>query len=138
MSAPFSRCLLIPSSSAHRGQFLHLLLGDVEADPAVISRHGADRDGDLFAPPEVPLPQEHMGGPAVARIDHETLYPPDLTIDGMDRLTGTHVRLPHRHDVLDDHSWLSRTGVISHTDEAAADAFHAGDQLALRGVFEPV
>lgn len=79
-----------------------------------------------------------MGGPAVARIDQEALDPADLTVDGMDPLAGTHVRLAHRHKVLDDHWRLSRAGVISHTDEAAADAVHASDQLALRGVFEPV
>jgi len=29
-----------------------------------------------------------MGRPAVTRVDQEALYPPDLTIDGVDRLPG--------------------------------------------------
>jgi len=40
-----------PVVSADWGQILHLLLGDVEPDSFGHPGHGADRDGDLLAPP---------------------------------------------------------------------------------------
>ena len=39
----------------HGRQVLYLLLGDVEADPVIDTRHGSDWDSDLLATPQVAL-----------------------------------------------------------------------------------
>jgi hypothetical protein len=35
----------------------------------------------------MPFPEQHVGHPVVARIDLAAMHPPDLTVEGMDRLT---------------------------------------------------
>src|SRR5580700_6940530 len=89
--------------AVHRWQILYLLLGDVEPDPVIDPGHGADRDGDFLASPQVPLREQHMGHPPIPRADVEALHPADLTVDGMDRVPGPHLYLTQRDDVLEDH-----------------------------------
>jgi hypothetical protein len=86
----------------HGRKVLHLLLGDVEPDSVLDSGHGADRDGDLLAPPQMPLPEQHVGNPVVLRIDEQALHQADLTIEGMDVLTGTHLYFTRRDNLLDN------------------------------------
>jgi len=81
---------------------LHLLPGDVEPDSVLDPGHGADRDGDLPAPPQMPLPDQHVGNPVVVRIDEQAPHPPDLTIESMNVVTGTHLCSTRRDNLLDD------------------------------------
>ena len=86
----------------HGRKVLHLLLGDVEPDSVLDSGHGADRDGDLLTPPQMPLPEQHVGNPVGLRIDEQALHQADLTIEGMDVLTGTHLCFTRRDNLLDN------------------------------------
>src|SRR5262245_17776341 len=86
----------------------------------------------------MPLLEQHVGHSVITRVDEEPLHSPDLTIGGVDVLPGTHVCLAHRNDVLDDHSRMSGLSAIFHAGEPTADAFHAGHQLTLRSVVEPI
>ena len=56
----------------------------------------------------MPLLEQHMGHPVIAGIGEEALHPPDLTIDGMDTVTGPHLYLTLRNNVLGDHSPVYR------------------------------
>ena len=51
-----------------------------------------------------------MGHPVIAGVGEEAPHPPDLTIDGMDTVTGPHLYLTVRDNVLDDHSPVHRLG----------------------------
>lgn len=70
----------------------------------------ADRDGDLLAPPQMPLPEQYVGNPVVVRIDEQALHPPDLTIEGMDVLTGTYLCFTRRDNLLDNEPGRPRHG----------------------------
>src|SRR3974390_2195417 len=48
----------------------------------------------------MPLLEQHMSHPAIARVDKEALHPPDLAIDGMDPVAGSHICLPHGDNVF--------------------------------------
>src|ERR1019366_427119 len=76
--------LLVQMIDVHRRQLLHLVLGDAEPDTVVDSGHGADRDSYLLAAPQMPLLEQHMGYPVVARIDDEPLDKPDRAVGGVD------------------------------------------------------
>ena len=68
----------------------YLLLGEIDPDSGVDPGHGADRDGYFLAPPKMPLLEEHVSHPAIARGNKEALDPPDLAIDGVDPVTRSH------------------------------------------------
>ena len=73
----------------------------------------------------------------VARIDPQALHPPDLTVDGMDRLTALDVRFTQRNDVP-DHGRHRNRGTqrrAQATEPQAAD--QAVHQLRLLGRLEP-
>src|SRR5215831_6542758 len=86
----------------HSRQFSYLFLREVEPDSGVDPGHGADGDGDFLAAPQVPLLEQHVGHPVIARVDEEALHPPDLTIDGVDLLPGPHLLPTHRDNVFED------------------------------------
>src|SRR5690242_18575804 len=48
----------------------------------------------------MPFAEQHVGHPVVARIDLAAVYPPDLTVEGMDGLTALDVRRTQRNNVL--------------------------------------
>src|SRR4029077_8985614 len=91
-----------PCPSANWRQVLYLLLGQVEPDPVLDLSHRAGRDGDFLLPPEMPFPEQYVGHPVVARIDLAAMYPPDLTVEGMDGLTALDVCRTQRNNVLDN------------------------------------
>jgi len=51
-----------------------------------------------------------MGYAVIAGIGEEAPHPPDLTVDGMDTITGPHLYLTLRNNVSDDHSPVYRLG----------------------------
>jgi hypothetical protein len=51
-----------------------------------------------------------MGYPVIGRIDEAALHSPDLTIGGMDMVTGPHLCLTQRNNVLNDHPPVYRRG----------------------------
>ena len=102
-------------------QVPHLVLGEVEPDSDVHPGHGSDGDGDFLAAPQVPLLEQHVGHPIVARVDEEALHPPDLTIDGVDRVTGPHLVLTQRNNVFDHRPAVSWRGHGADVHELAAD-----------------
>ena len=109
-------CAWIPryACSVSGWQAPHLVLGDVHPG------HGGDGDGDFLVAPQVPLLEQHVGHPVVARVDEEALYPPDLAVDGVDRVTGPHLVLTQRNNVFDHRPEVSwRYGADVH--ELAAD-----------------
>src|SRR5262245_23385291 len=91
-------------------QFSYLFLREVEPDSVVGPGHGADGDGDFLAAPQVSLLEQHVGHPVIARADEEALHPPDLTIDGVDRVPGPHLLLTHRNNVFEDRRLPQRCG----------------------------
>src|SRR5262249_10660893 len=90
------------AGSAGRWQVFHLFPGDVEPDAVVDLGDGADRDGDLLAPPQMPLLQQHVGHVLVVRVDEEPLHPADLAIDGMDMLAVTDLCFAVGDHLLDE------------------------------------
>jgi hypothetical protein len=80
-----------PARPSARGQIFYLLLGEVEPDSCVYPGYCADRDGDLLAPPDMSLLEQHVGYMVIARIYEEASYLPDLAIKGMDGLTPTYL-----------------------------------------------
>jgi hypothetical protein len=94
----------------HGRKALDLLPGDVKPDSVLDRGHGADRDGDLLAPPHTPFPEQHVGDLAVVRIDEQALDPPDFTIESMDAVAGTHLCFTRRDDLLDDEPGRPRHG----------------------------
>ena len=50
----------------------------------------------------MPLLEQDVGHVTAARIDQETPHLPDLTIEGIDVITGTHLCLTDRDDLVDD------------------------------------
>src|SRR5215475_7464444 len=83
-------------------QVPYLVPGEVEPDPVVGSRHGADRDGYLLAAPQVPFLQEHMGHMAVAGVDDQPFHVPDCAVGGMDTVAAAHRHLAKRDGVEGD------------------------------------
>ena len=59
------------------------------------------RDGDFLAPPQMPLPEQHVGHPVVARVDQEALHLSDLTVQSMDVVTVADFCFPQRNHILD-------------------------------------
>jgi len=92
---------LAEPGSVSRWQVSHLFLGEIEPDSGVGLGHGADGDGYFPAPPKMPLLEQHVSHPAIARANDETLHPPDLAIDGMDSVAGSHLCLTDRDNVFD-------------------------------------
>jgi hypothetical protein len=64
----------------------------------------------LLAPPQMPRPEQHVGHPVVVRIDEQALHPPDLTVESMDVLTGTHLCFTRRDNLLDNEPGRPRQG----------------------------
>ena len=54
---------------AGRRQVPDLLPGDAEPDAVAEPGHHLGRDVDVLVPPHVPLPDQHVGHPAAARVD---------------------------------------------------------------------
>ena len=48
----------------------------------------------------MPFPEQHVGHPVVVRIDPAAMHSPDLTVEGMDRLTAVDICLTQRNNVL--------------------------------------
>ena len=116
-----------PVVSAGWGQILHLLLGDVEPDSFGGPGHGADRDGDLLAPPQMALLEQHVGHVMIARVDEEPLDLADLAVHGMDVVTGTDLCFTHGDDVLDGDPCqvrYARGGAARRGGDPRAAAFH--------------
>src|SRR5215472_15328622 len=59
------------------GQFLHLLLGEVEPDAVVQGGDGADRDGNFLAAPQMALADQDVGHPVIGRVHGKAFQPPD-------------------------------------------------------------
>ena len=85
-----------------RRQMLHLLLCQIHPYPIVHARRGSDRNGDLLAPPQVALLEQHVGHMVVVGVDHQPLHRTDPAITGMHLVPSTHLHLPERHTVRDD------------------------------------
>ncbi len=114
-------------------QVPHLVLGEVEPDSDVHPGYGGDGDGDFLAAPQVPLLEQHVGHPVVTRIDEEALHPPDLAVDGVDRVTGPHLVLTQRNNVFDHRPAVSWRGHGAGVDELSRAA-DAGECLATDAV----
>jgi hypothetical protein len=62
-----------------------------------------------------------VGHPVVVRVDEEALHLPDLTVDGVDRVTGPHLVLTQRNNVFDHRPAVSWRGRRAEVEEPAAD-----------------
>ena len=78
--------LAVQMINVHWRQVLHLLLRDTELDTVIDPGHGADRDGDFLAAPQVTLLQQHVGHVVVGGVDDQALDSPDVAVGGMDVL----------------------------------------------------
>ena len=83
----------------HRRQVPYLLPGDAESDTAVEPGHLVERDGDIPATPRVPLPEQHVGQLAAARVDPEGADLPDVAVGGVDVIAAVFLDLARRDDV---------------------------------------
>src|SRR5580704_13068325 len=90
-----------PFGGGDRRQVFDLLLGDAEPDSVRDGGDGADRDGDLLAPPQVALLEQDVGHGVVAAIHHKAFYLPDLTVDSVHVLVPPHFGLANRNGVAD-------------------------------------
>src|ERR1700727_1350131 len=66
-------CPALNSAKRHGGQFLHLLLGQVDPDLIVDARGGSDRDRHPLAAPQVALLEQDVSDFVVGRVHHESL-----------------------------------------------------------------
>ena len=73
-----------------RRQISHLMLGDVELDHGAEPSDGADRDGHLFGPPQMPLVEQQVGHLAITRVNGNPPDSTDVAVSGMDRPPGVH------------------------------------------------
>src|ERR1039457_7544142 len=92
----------ITRSLEFRRVLFRSVLGDAEPDTVVDSGHGADRDSYLLAAPQMPLLEQHMGYPVVARIDDEPLDKPDRAVGGVDMVAASHRHFAGRDPVVGD------------------------------------
>lgn len=90
------RTLDVRVIDVHRWQVPHLVLSNVEPDTFLDPGHGADRDGQVFAAPQMPFLEKHVGHMVVARVDDEPFGLPDLAIGGMNAIAAAHRHLTHR------------------------------------------
>jgi hypothetical protein len=112
------------------------LFREVESDSDIHPGDGADRNGDLLATPQVSLLEKYVGHPVIAGADEEALHPPDLTIDGVYRVTRLHIRLTQGSDVFKDrrvHNVGTRGPVQQ---RALLEELSALDRVVFRGVRE--
>ena len=83
-----------------------------------------------------------MSHPAIARVNEKALHPPDLAIDSMDTVTGSHLSLTHRDDVFDHRLRVFRCGAgvdeLAAANEVTATGHRTLDQVELLGVVELV
>ena len=98
----------------------------------------------------MPLLEEHVSHPAIARVDKEALHPPDLAIDGKDTVTGSHLCLPHGDNVFTYRPLVFQHGADADelggvaddgrliADEITAIGHRTLDQVDLLGAVEPV
>src|ERR1700733_15601473 len=63
----------VGSAKRHGGQFLHLLLGQVDPDLIVDARGGSDRDRHLLASPQVAPLEQDVRDFVVGPVHHESL-----------------------------------------------------------------
>jgi hypothetical protein len=64
----------------------------------------------------MPLREQHMSHPVIARVDREAPHPADLAIDGKDTVTGSHLGLTHRDIVFADRPLVFRMGPTAQPD----------------------
>src|SRR5215472_7313278 len=88
--------------NVHRRQVPHVVLGEVEPDTVLGPGDGADRDGYLLAPPQVPLLEQHVGHVVVAQVDDEPFHVADLAVGGMGAIAAAHLHLAQRNGVVGD------------------------------------
>src|SRR6185312_4363562 len=119
----------------HSRQFSYLFLREAEPDSGVDPCHGADGDGDFLAAPQMPLLEQHVGHPVIARVDEEALHLPDLTIDGVDLVPGPHLLLTHRNNVFEDRLLPQLCGGHAPAPDHPGGIWPR-DQVAFRGMVE--
>jgi hypothetical protein len=81
-------------------QLLCVALRDVQADAVVDCGHGADRNSDFLAAPQMALLKEDMGYVVITRIENKPVDSPDGAVRGIDPLISSHLHLVQRDRVV--------------------------------------
>src|SRR6516164_6437965 len=83
------------------GQRFDLVFCEVNTYLGAHAIGSPDRYGDLLAPPQVALLQDHVRDVMIDRVNHETLYRPDQSIFRMYGVTALDLDLTGRHAVAE-------------------------------------